>query len=95
MQKVAIDPALSLSFDEVYRTISEQPGGQMPELQTTGGVRFVAEAKVTRDGRRFISLPHSNRIYEQDWGYVTNHLGKEGQRIGHYSLPLDRWATTV
>ena len=53
---------------------------------------FDAQAKVAEDGRRFISLPHSNRIYEGDWGYMTNSMGKNGQRIGHYSVPLDEWA---
>ncbi len=91
MQRARINPPLVLSFDDVYRAISEQPGAQTPGLQTTGGVPFVAEAKLSEDGRRFIALPHSNRIYEEDWGYMTNHMGKVGQRIGHYSVPLDDW----
>jgi hypothetical protein len=66
---------------------------QTPTLQTTGGVPFVAEAKQAKDGRLFISLPHNNRIYEEDWGYRTNNMGKDGQRIGQYSVPLDKWAS--
>jgi len=95
-QRAAISPPLSLSFTKVYRAISEQPGAQTPELPTTGDdVRFVAKAKTTRDGRRFISLPHNNSFYDGDWGYTTNHMGKGGQRIGHYSIPLDNWARSV
>jgi hypothetical protein len=60
-------------------------------LKTTGGVLFEAKALRTRDGRRFIALPHNNRIYEHDWGFVTNHMGRDGQRIGHYARPLDEW----
>ena len=94
-RRVPINPPLSLSFDEVYQAISKQPGKRTPKLETTGrviGVIFEAEAKLTRDGRRFISLPHNNRIYEDDWGYMANSMGKDGQRIGQYSVPLDEWA---
>lgn len=94
-QRAPITPPLSLTFDVVYRFILEQPGAKSPELRTTGGVPFVAQAKRARTGRRFICLPHNNRIYEQDWGYMTNHMGKEGQRIGQYSVPLDEWASRV
>jgi len=52
---------------------------------------FEAEAKLARDGRRFISLPHNNRIYQNDWGYMANSMGNDGQRIGQYSVPLDEW----
>ena len=93
MERSLIHPPLRMTFDYVYRSISQQPSSRTPELFTTGGVRFEAEAKCTRDGRRFISLPHSNRIYEDDWGYVSNSMGKDGQRIGHYSIPIDDWAT--
>src|SRR6266700_8065328 len=78
------------TFDEVYLAIQEQ-SGQTPELRTTGGVPFVAEAKLARDGRRFIALPHSNRIYESDWGRATNQMAGGGQRIRQYSVPLDSW----
>ncbi len=92
IQRAPIDPPLILSFDVVYRRICEQASAQTPELRTTGNVSFTARAERTRDGRRFISLPHNNRIYENDWGYKTNHMGKSGQRISHYSVPLDAWA---
>ena len=92
MHRRLIDPPLRMRFDEVYEAISQEPGAQTPELFTTGGVSFIAEAKCTRDGRRFISLPHNNRIYEHDWGYTSNSMGEDGQRIGHYSKPIDDWA---
>ena len=52
-------------------------------------------ADVTRDGREFINLPHNNRIYEGDWGYTTNSMGKDGQRIGQYARPLDDWCDNL
>jgi hypothetical protein len=89
-----ISPPLNCSFRLVYDAIAAQPSGRTPQLETTGGTPFTAEAKVARDGRQFIALPHSNRIYESDWGYSTNGMGKGkgGQRIGHYSVPIDSWA---
>lgn len=84
-----------MDFDDVYKAIKMQPNSQTPELLTTGGVPFVAEAKLTQDYRRFISLPHNNRIYEDDWGSRSNSMGKEGQRIGHYSKPIDDWASKL
>jgi phosphoribosylformylglycinamidine (FGAM) synthase-like amidotransferase family enzyme len=95
MPRLQINPPLSRTFDEVYRAISTQPRARTPELSTTGGVRFVAGAAVTQDGRRFVSLPHSNRIYEDDWGYRSNSMGKDGQRIGQYSVPIDEWASRL
>lgn len=95
MRRAFIDPPLKMSFNEVYNAISKQQKSQTPELLTTGGVPFVAEAKCTQDGRRFISLPHNNRIYENDWGYRSNSMGKDGQRIGHYSKPIDDWANKL
>lgn len=92
MQRKRIEPPLKLTFDQVYQAISDQPHTHTPHLRTTGDVAFVAQAKRTRDGRRFISLPHHNRVYEEDWGYRTNNMGKDGQRIGHYLVPLDEWA---
>jgi len=92
MERPLIHPPLSMSFDDVYKKISKQPKSQTPELATTGGVPFVAEARLSRDGRRFISLPHNNRIYEGDWGFYSNSMGKDGQRIGQYSKPIDDWA---
>jgi hypothetical protein len=91
--RVPIDPPLTSCFEAVHCMISEQFGAQTPQLQTTGGVSFTAKAKRTLDGRRFISLPHNNRIYEGDWGYRTNQMGKKGQWIGHYSVPLDAWVS--
>jgi len=92
MAQTRISPPLESTFDQVYQCIAAQPGQRTAPLQTTGGVGFVAEAKTAGDGRRFISLPHNNRIYEHDWGYTSNGMGKNGQRIGHYSVPLDEWA---
>jgi hypothetical protein len=92
MKRSLIDPPLKMKFDDVYKAITYTPE---PELLTTGGVPFVAESKFTRDGRRFISLPHNNRIYEDDWGYRSNSMGKDGQRIGHYSKPIDDWASKL
>ena len=92
MGRRQIEPNLMLPFDQVFQIISRQPDGRTPQLQTTGGVNFLAEAKVTRDGRPYIALPHSNRIYASDWGYQSNAMGRDGQRIGQYSVPLDFWA---
>jgi len=91
MLRELIKPPLNKSFNEIYQSIDREPLKQTPILLTTGGVLFVAKAKAAKDGRRFIALPHSNRIYEGDWGYRTNSMGKDGQRIGHYSVPLDQW----
>jgi hypothetical protein len=91
MARHLIEPPLIMSFDEIYKEISGLPKFCTPVLKTTGDVPFTAEAKRTRDGRRFISLPHNNRIYEDDWGYSSNSMGKDGQRIGHYSKPIDDW----
>lgn len=90
--RILIDPPLKMAFNDVYMAIKSQPNSFSPDLKTTGGVIFAAEAALTRDGRRFISLPHNNRIYENDWGYRSNSMGKDGQRIAHYSIPLDEWA---
>ena len=95
MERTIIDPQLQNTFDEVFNSIFCQHGKSTPKLFTTGGVPFEADAKLAKDGRRFISLPHNNRIYEHDWGYMSNSMGKDGQRIGQYSVPIDRWATTV
>lgn len=92
MERSLVHPPLSLNFDYVYEKILKQPKSMTPELRTTGGAPFVAEAKHSRDGRRFVSLPLNNRIYEGDWGYYSNSMGKNGQRIGQYSKPIDDWA---
>jgi hypothetical protein len=95
MERPLIHPPLKMSFHDVYNAIYKQPKSQTPELFTTGGVPFIAEVKCARDGRRFISLPHNNRIYENNWGYRSNSTGKDGQRIGHYSKPIDDWANRL
>ena len=59
-------------------------------LRTTGGVAFSVTAKTTLDGRQFLALPHSNRVYCNDWGYRINSMGNDGQRIGQHCLPLHR-----
>jgi hypothetical protein len=87
-----ISPPLNCSFRLVFGVIAAQPSGRTPQLETTGGTPFTADAKVTKDGRRYIALPHSNRIYEADWGYSKNGMGKDGQWIGYYSVPIDHWA---
>jgi len=92
MERRSIVPPLTSTFQDVYHAISSQTDKKTPRLITTGGIPFVAEARITRDGRRFISLPHNNRIYETDWGFMSNGMGEDGQRIGHYSVPLDNWA---
>lgn len=91
MTRTLIDPPLDVSFDFAYQAILSQPNQQTPALETTGGVIFIAEAATAKDGRRFIKLPHDNRIYENDWGYSSNHMGIEGQRIAQYSIPLSIW----
>jgi hypothetical protein len=95
MPRHPVSPPLKSTFEGVYQTIAQQPNARTPELETTGGVRFVAEAKATTDGRRFVSLPHSNRIYEDDWGFTANSMGKDGQRIGQYAVPLDEWVRSL
>ena len=91
MIRKLIDPPLATSFNDIFSAIDSSESKLTPRLETTGGVPFVAEAKISGDGRRFISLPHGNRIYEHDWGYTSNSMGKDGQRIGQYSVPLDCW----
>jgi len=91
MSRRLISPPLRATFQNVYEEISRQPNGSTPELETTGGVPFFAKVGIAGDGRAFISLPHSNRIYEEDWGYSANRMGRDGQRIGQYAVPLDEW----
>jgi len=96
MRRFPIDPPLKRSFGDVFEAIQRQADSKTPELLTSGNhVPFVAEAKRTRDGRRFISLPHSNRIYELDWGFGVNNMGKDGQWIGQYAVPIDKWAQSI
>tara|TARA_B110000467_G_C18170494_1_gene394900 strand:+ start:72 stop:353 length:282 start_codon:yes stop_codon:yes gene_type:complete len=74
------------SFDEIYDWITAQNG--LEGLISTGGTPFDVTSNITRDQRRFISLPHSNRVYENDWGNRNNNMGQDGQRIGQYCLPI-------
>ena len=94
MARRQMDPLPRCGFAQVWEAIRALPGWQVAGLETTGGVPFQAKAAVTRDGRRFIGLPHNNRIYEGDWGWTTNSMGKDGQRIGHYARPLDGWCAS-
>lgn len=88
-----MDPTLKNKFDTVYNLIIVMAERKVDGLVTTGGVVFSAKAAITRDGRKFISLPHNNRIYKSDWGLSTNSMGRDGQRIGHYARPLDLWCS--
>ena len=91
MPRRSMNPPPRFTFAQVYSAILNQPDGEIVELHTSGGKEFSAQAAMRRDGRHFIQLPHSNRIYEDDWGYNTNSMGKDGQRIGQYARPLDEW----
>ena len=96
MGRDPIDPPLVCSFREVFTELSKQPLRTIGGLRTTGsGVAFEAKANTARDGREFIDLPHSNRIYKDDWGYRRNSMGKDGQRIGQYARPIDDWCKKV
>ncbi len=95
MERPLIHPPLEKTFDEVFKAISNRPRSRTPQLRSNGDTPFFAEAKWARDGRRFISLPHNNRIYEGDWGHRSNSMGRNGQRIGQYSKPLDEWAKRI
>lgn len=91
MPRRQMNPPLKCSFAQVYDAIAASPDQSITGLSTTGGVVFRAQALKAQDGRKYIALPHNNRIYQPDWGYTTDHMGKEGQRIGHYARPLDEW----
>jgi hypothetical protein len=96
MNRRPIDPPLACSFRKVFIELSKQPLKSVSGLRTTGkGVVFEAKANTTGDGRDFIDLPHNNRIYEGDWGFQTNSMGKDGQRIGQYARPIDDWCQKV
>lgn len=81
MGRKKIEPPLQNTFDHVYATLLKQPEYSTPVLSSTGGVEFIAKAKKAKDGRLFIDLPHSNRIYSYDWDYRTNSMGKDGQEL--------------
>lgn len=74
------------TFFEIYGWIKNNGG--IKGLVTTGGTQFNINVGQTKDGRLFLSLPHSNRVYENDWGYRNNSMGKDGQRIGQYCLSI-------
>jgi hypothetical protein len=80
---------ISTNFNEIFEFIYNEPKATLLNLETSGGVAFSCIAKTTRDNRRFIDLPHNNRIYEADWGYYFNDMGKDGQRVGQYSIPIN------
>ena len=79
------------NFDVAFKAISSQPHKRVTGLRTTGGVTFNADAKTSPKVGKFILLPHNNRIYPCCWGNTNNHMGKEGQRIGQYTRPIDEW----
>lgn len=74
------------TFSEIYNWIDSQEG--LDGLKTTRGVAFNVIAKTAKDGRRFLSLPHGNRVYEGDWGSQCNSMNSGGQWIGQYCLPI-------
>jgi signal transduction histidine kinase len=88
-----IDPPLKCSFDQVYDVLLLLPEKKITGLFTTGDkhAEFQAEAKETDEVGKFILLSHGNRIYPCCWGNNVNHFEGGGQRIGHYSQPLDDW----
>ncbi|MBA7666753.1 hypothetical protein ES703_74834 [subsurface metagenome] len=86
-----MNPEPQSSFDQVFNAISSLPNKTISRLLTTGGVTFKAEAKTSSKLGNFIQLPHNNRIYPCCWGNSSNHMGKDGQRIGQYARSLDEW----
>ena len=96
-----MNPPPKCTFDQVFGALGSEVH-KKTTLLTTGkigkpGTAFVAEAKLAQNAelhdKRFISLPHSNRIYACCWGNTQNHMGKDvGQRINQYARPLDEWA---
>jgi|GEM_PF-2270084 len=88
MGRTKIDEIVS-SFDDVFSWVQDR--GEVRSLYTTGQVSFSVSAKMTKlDERKFLSLPHGNRVYEGDWGFRRNVYGKDGQRIGQYCLPIEQ-----
>ena len=76
------------TFAQVYVWLEGLPGAQV-HLVLPSGVEFVAAARIAGDGRAFIECSGGNRIYDCCWENRNNHMGHEGQRIGHYSAALD------
>jgi len=69
-------------------------GRTMPKRGAAGsGSRSFTNAADKLPALLEVLKPHNNRIYENDWGYRSNSMGKDGQRIGHYSIPIDDWAS--
>ena len=93
MSPKSMTPSPNCTFADVYSALQRMPNQEVSGLHTTGGVEFSAKADLARDGRKYIGLPHNNRIYRDDWGFMTNHMGEDGQRIGHYARPLDDWCS--
>lgn len=81
---------IQTDFDQIFEFIVGSPDATLSDLMSTGNTPFSCQAKRTRDNRKFISLPHNNRIYKNDWGYYFNDMGKDGQRIGQYSIPINQ-----
>jgi hypothetical protein len=86
-----MNPLPTSSFEQVFNAISKLPDKTVKGLLTIGGIPFKAQAKISEKVGEFIQLPHNNRIYPCCWGNVTNHMGKDGQRIGQYARALDEW----
>lgn len=86
-----IVPPLMCTFEQVYECMINFPDKKVTNIQTTRGIVFEAVAAESIDVGIFIQLPHNNRIYPCCWGNQTNHMGKDGQRIGQYSRSLDQW----
>lgn len=86
-----VDPPLKCTFEQMYECMKNLPNKKITNLQTTRGIVFEAMAAESVEVGIFIQLPHNNRIYPCCWGNQTNHMGKDGQRIGQYSRPLDQW----
>jgi hypothetical protein len=76
------------TFQEIYQWV-EGHDNQTVSLILPSGVTFEARAGTRRDGRVFIECTGGNCIYECCWGNYNNHMGQNGQRIGHYSAELD------
>ena len=89
--RLIMNPLPISSFEQVFNAILNMQNSTVTELITTGGVTFSAQAKTSSRVGKFIQLPHHNRIYPCCWGNATNHMGKDGQRIGHYTRALDDW----
>ena len=99
-----MDPPPSRSFEQVYRLLEMQPMN-IVHLRLRSGARGDAMAGVAwygrgtdhgdhqhdTEGMRYIEFPRINRVYECCWGNENNHLGREGQWIGHFVRNLELW----